>query len=242
MTRRRWIADESSGDHATLTGENARHLAQALRARVGQQFDIAVDGRVRLGTITSVADERVEFALGVEVEAVGQTFGVELLLAVFKFDRMEWVIEKATELGVAAITPVITRRTEPHLATASAKRVERWRKIAKEAAQQSRRADVPEIREPMKLKSVLDVADARMKIVLAEDEKTVTLGALLSEGKHADGVVMAVGPEGGWTPDELKLFSENGWLGATLGPTILRAETAAIAALAVASAEIHRSQ
>jgi 16S rRNA (uracil1498-N3)-methyltransferase len=238
MTRRRWIADEVSGDTATLNGDNARHLAQVLRARVGEQFDIAADGRVRLGTVTRVADERVEFALGDEVAAAESDFvrRIELLLAVFKFDRMEWAIEKATELGVARITPVIARRTDSHLASAAAKRVDRWRKIAKEAAQQSRRAVVPEIAGPVKLKTALEHFGSALKVVLAETERRQSLNHSLKAIELNQPIVLAVGPEGGWTPDELELFSEKGWVSASLGATILRTETAAIAALAIVAA------
>jgi 16S rRNA (uracil1498-N3)-methyltransferase len=236
MTRRRWIADEVDGNTAALTGDNARHLAQVLRAKVGEQFDIAAGGKVRLGTVTSVADTLVEFALGAETAAPEPVLRIELLLAVFKFDCMEWAIEKATELGVAKITPVIAQRTDAHLAASSAKRVERWRKIAKEAAQQSRRADVPEIAEPVKLKAAVEASEtSACKIVLAETERGNALAHTLESGRPIDFVVLAVGPEGGWTPDELKLFAECGWVSASLGTTILRAETAAIAAMAIAS-------
>ena len=244
MTRRRWIADEVTGDIAALTGDNARHLAQVLRARVGEQFDIAAAGRVRLGTVTRVAEERVELTLGADVDSAefAAVPRIDLLLAVFKFDRMEWAIEKATELGVAMITPVVARRTDSHLASAAGKRVERWRKIAKEAAQQSRRADVPEIAEPAKLKIALERAGSALKIVLAETERGQSLTEALNSVVPGRPVALAVGPEGGWMPDELKLFAENGWVSASLGPTILRAETAVIAALAVTAARIPQPQ
>ena len=138
MTRRRWIADEYSADRAALTGEHAAHLARTLRARVGQQFDVSCGEAVRRATVTSVADDRVEFSLGEEV-AAAIVAPITLLLAIFKFDRMEWAIEKCTELNVSTIVPVIARRTEKHLAQAADKRVERWRRIAREAAQQARR-------------------------------------------------------------------------------------------------------
>jgi 16S rRNA (uracil1498-N3)-methyltransferase len=236
MTRRRWIADEVNGNNAALVSDNARHLAQVLRARAGEQFDIAADGRVRLGTVTSVADDRVEFALGEEISAGANPKRVTLLLAIFKFDRMEWAIEKATELGVSEIVPVMARRTDAHLATAAAKRSERWRKIAKEAAQQSRRAHVPEIAGPVKLRIALEQREASTnKIVLSESEKSVSLGDVLRDAGTEATITLAIGPEGGWTPDELKLFADHGWKAASLGPTILRAETAAIAAIAVAN-------
>jgi 16S rRNA (uracil1498-N3)-methyltransferase len=151
-------------------------------------------------------------------------------MAVFKFDHMEWGIEKATELGAARITPVLARRTEKHLALASAKRVDRWRRIVLEAAKQSRRSDVPVVDEPVTLKAALAMADASTKLLLAETEQENTLSAALA---GASDVALAIGPEGGWTPEEMVLFTENGWRSVTLGPRILRAETAVIAGLAV---------
>jgi 16S rRNA (uracil1498-N3)-methyltransferase len=237
MTRRRWIADRSEGDRAFLTGHNADHLARVLRARIGQEFEIATGDAVRLGKITAISENEVEFELSASVARTEQG-SVSLLLAVFKFDRMEWAIEKATELGVNAIQPVLARRTEAHLASAAAKRVERWRRIAHEAAQQSRRASAPDIADPVKLKEALDPG-AALKIVLSESEKSLSLNDALQEAAPGDRrlrTILAVGPEGGWTFDELKLFAEAGWTAVSLGPTILRAETAAIAALAISVA------
>jgi 16S rRNA (uracil1498-N3)-methyltransferase len=243
MTRRRWIADEVEGETAALTGDNARHLAQVLRAKIGDRFDIAANGRVRLGTVTRIAGDRVEFELGAVVSTAESALRIELLLAVFKFDRMEWAIEKATELGVARVIPVVARRTDTHLAAASAKRAERWRKVAKEAAQQSRRADIPEIAEPVKLKAALETwAGSALKIVLAETERERPLAEALASMESRQEIVLAVGPEGGWTPDELKLFAQSGWISASLGAGILRAETAAIAAVAVVGAHLPQPQ
>jgi 16S rRNA (uracil1498-N3)-methyltransferase len=236
MTRRRWIADEVNGNRAILTGQNAVHLARVLRARVGQEFDISHNGCVRLGTIVKVEEERIELELGAEISQADQS-KISLMLAVFKFDRMEWAIEKATELGAARIMPVIARRTDAHLASAAAKRVERWRKIAHEAAQQSRRAAEPEIAPALKLKEALDgIAESCVRIVLDETEDSVTLAQVMSAATSGGAVILAIGPEGGWAEEELQLFAQHGWKSATLGPTILRAETAAIAALSVAGA------
>lgn len=228
MTRRRWIADEFSGDHAALLGTNAAHLARVLRARVGQEYDIVCGDVVRMGTITEVSEERVKFALG-EVVASGGERETVLLMAVYKFDRMEWAIEKCTELGVTRIIPVIARRTDAHLATAAAKRVERWRRIAHEAAQQSRRQRVPQIDEAAKLKAALE-AEAGVRLLLNENERAKKIYDSLSEKPQE--VAIAVGPEGGWTDEELAQFDAAGWQSVTLGSRILRAETAAIAAMA----------
>ena len=237
MTRRRWIADEFTADTAALTGAHAAHLARTLRARIGQQFDVACGERVYRATISSVAEDRVEFALGDEVVALAQSVPITLLLAIFKFDRTEWAIEKCTELNVSNIVPVIARRTEKHLAQAATKRVERWRRIAHEAAQQSRRVAPPEISEPLKLTDALQ-SQAGLRVVLAENVRGATLTDILRAQEDASSLALAIGPEGGWAEEELDAFEGAGWVAASLGETILRAETAAIAALAIAWAEL----
>ncbi len=231
MTRRRWIADEVFGDRAALTGEHADHLVCVLRARVGQEFDIATGAGIKRGRIVAVGEGRVDFHLGEEISSA-QTREITLLLSIFKFDRMEWAIEKCTELGVTRIIPVIARRTDAHLAAAAAKRVDRWRRLALQAAEQSRRVTLPVVAEPAKLQDAIKQA-ASSKIVLSELEKQTSLRDLLDSREDAGEIILALGPEGGWTAEELQDFSKAGWLSASLGSTILRAETAAIAALAI---------
>ena len=236
MTRRRWIADEVSESHAALTGDHAEHLIRVLRARVGQEFDIATGAVVRRGRIVTIKESRVEFELGEEVSAAPAA-NLTLLLAVFKFDRMEWAIEKCTELGASRIVPVVARRTDAHLAAASAKRAERWRRIARQAAEQSRRAAPTEIAAPIKLQEAASLSGA-LRIVLAESEQGTLLRDVLASHPPEGEVLLAIGPEGGWADDELHLFQKAGWISASLGPTILRAETAAIAATAIVISEL----
>src|SRR5216684_5983878 len=159
MTRRRWIADEVTGNTAALVGEHAAHLARVLRAEVGQEFDIATGDEVRRGTITTISYDRVEFSLGAKQHRRLRLSApkITLALAIFKFDRMEWAIEKCTEIGVARIIPVIARRTDAHLAAAAVKRHERWQRIVRQAAEQSRRSAPPEVAAPVKLKDLSGV-------------------------------------------------------------------------------------
>jgi 16S rRNA (uracil1498-N3)-methyltransferase len=235
MTRRRWIADEISGNQASLTGEHARHLIRVLRARMGQEFDIVTGSTVRRGKIVNISDARVDFELGEQLPAA-PTASVTLLLSIFKFDRMEWAIEKCTELGVAQIIPTIASRTDAHLTSASTKRVERWRRIALQASEQSRRSGPPEIATPMKLKEAVSIPGS-LRILLAESEDETTLREILNTHRGEGEIVLAIGPEGGWADDELQLFKDQGWISASLGATILRAETAAIAATAITISE-----
>ena len=149
-----------------------------------------------------------------EAVAAGPALDLTVMISIFKFDRMEWAIEKATELGVAKIVPIIARRTDAHLAKAADKRADRWRRIAKEAAQQSRRPDVPEIADPAKLAEVIHKISGA-KILLAETEQEKTLKSQLQNVSQP--VTLAFGPEGGWTEDEIRQFEAAGWATATLG-------------------------
>jgi len=237
MTRRRWIAEHWDEATAVLTGAQAEHMARVLRAQPGMQADVVAGGHVYHAEVAAVAPHEVRFNLIAELDA-DPALPITLVISIFKFDHMEWGIEKATELGVAAIAPVIARRTEKHLAQAADKRAERWRRIAHEAAKQSRRSDVPLIHDPVPLSQRVRAASEATRIVLAEQERSTTLRAVVEEAVEAaqnqmPALELAFGPEGGWAPEEEALFDANGWRAASLGPRILRAETAAIAALAV---------
>jgi 16S rRNA (uracil1498-N3)-methyltransferase len=233
MTRRRWIADRVEGDRAWLLGPHANHLFRVLRVKTGQEFDVAADGVLRLAKVVTATHDQVEFHLGPEVESAALP-EITVYLSIFKFDRMEWALEKLTELGVSSIMPMIAQRTEEHLAKAAARRVERWRKIAHEASQQARRVAPPEITEPIGLKKAVGQPQGS-RIVLSEVEERVSLKTALSECRPP--LALAFGPEGGWSETELDWFKTTNWISASLGHTVLRAETAAISAVAVAMAE-----
>ena len=237
MTRRRWIAEHWDEATATLTGAQAEHMTRVLRAQPGVEADVVAGGHVFHAVVAAANAHEVRFNLLSELDA-DPALPVTLAMSVFKFAHMEWALEKATELGVAKIVPMIARRTEKHLAQSAQKRVERWRRIVHEAAKQSRRSDVPEVLDPVSLASHVKSASEAMRIVLAEQERTTTLRHALDEASAAAGADMpqlelAIGPEGGWAPEEEALFDANGWRAVSLGPRILRAETAAIAALSV---------
>jgi len=138
---------------------------------------------------------------------------------------------------VARFIPVIATRTDVHLVSAASKRVERWERIARQASEQSRRSTAPELRQPVKLKEAVKLT-APLRIVLSESERQVTLKNALASRPSEGELWLAVGPEGGWTEDELVLFSQAGWIPASLGNTILRAETTAIASTAIVVSEL----
>jgi 16S rRNA (uracil1498-N3)-methyltransferase len=240
MTRRRWIADDWDETSASLRGEQAAHLIRVLRAQTGMECDMVAGDRVWRAVISGVSGDAVRFTLLSEVVAE-PALPVTLLLSVFKFDRMEWIIEKATELGAERFIPMTARRSEKHLVQAAAARVERWRRVAREAAKQSRRSDVPVIEDLVSLKAAVRnrPAPPGLRLLLAEQERSTTLYAAMQSlppSVEKPAVYFAVGPEGGWTAEEEALFVTEGWQPVSLGPRILRAETAGITAMAVVAA------
>jgi 16S rRNA (uracil1498-N3)-methyltransferase len=217
VARRRFFVPAVVDGEAVLMGEEAHHLARVLRVEAGQQFEISDGRRVYLGEISSVAKQAVHFRVVEELGGGAELPPITLYVALIKFDRFEWMVEKATEVGVARIVPVDAARSEQGLLAAAAKRVERWRKIARESSQQSRRVGPPEIAEPRKLGALGEVAGLKMR--LEEQAGAPLLGSVLRAAEHYS---LLVGPEGGWTDAERGIWEPVG-----LGPAILRAETAA---------------
>jgi len=220
------------GGVAELAGDGARHLTRVLRVEPGQRYEIS-DGRAAwLAEITEARGPRVVFRVIEPVETQELAVRITLCAALIKFDRLEWMIEKATELGVESIQPVEAARSEKGLFLASAKRAERWVRIAREAAEQSRRLRAPEILPAVRLEACLAAGgDARFRL---EEDTAPTLARLLAQAPPAASEVrLLVGPEGGWTGEEREAAARAGWLPVSLGPRVLRAETAAIAAVAV---------
>lgn len=226
--RRRFFVDEVRNGHAQIEGDDARHLTRVLRVEAGQRYEISDNRNVYLAEIETARKEHVVFRT-VEKLATPES-GPETILcaALFKFDRFEWMIEKATELGVSRIVPVETIRSDRGLERAALKRIERWRRIALESSQQSRRAFLPRIDEPVPLARALEI-EANQRVVFDEASQE-------APGIPPDfsSIALLIGPEGGWTEEERAQFGE--WARASLGPRILRAETAAIAALAIVGA------
>ena len=224
--------DEVRNGHAEISGDEAKHLTRVLRVEVGQRYEISDNRNVYLAEIETARKEQVAFRTLEKLPVVEPPLRATVCAALIKFDHFEWMIEKATELGVAEIVPVVTVRTESGLEKAAHKRLERWRRIAVEASQQSRRAHLPEIQEPVSWTTALATA-AKYRYALDESEEH-PLAAVLPRTRCAgDAVALLTGPEGGWTDEERAGFLRAGWTASSLGPSILRAETATLAALAV---------
>ncbi|MDR3703169.1 MAG: RsmE family RNA methyltransferase [Candidatus Sulfopaludibacter sp.] len=232
MARRRFFVPAIHAGAAELRGEEARHLARVLRAEPGQRYEISDNQSVWLAEIAEAHGDRVVFRTVEAVAAVELPVHITLCAALIKFDRFEWLVEKATELGVERIQPVDAARTDKGLFEASRKRSERWVRIARESSQQARRVRVPEILPALRFAAALGV-DADHRYFLEEEAAPAFLRVLPAAPAPAAKVALLIGPEGGWTDSERAAASPAGWQAVSLGPQVLRAETATVAALAI---------
>ncbi len=223
---------------AVLRGDAAHHMGRVLRAEPGQLFELSDAESVWLARAERVGRDSIEFMLVEQLPTPLSRLRITILLSIVKFDRFEWALEKATELGADEIVPLTAERSEKGLVSASAKRAARWEKIIFEAAQQARRLRVPALgKAATPRKAFGDVPDG-IRLLLSERSGARPMrevlgpsATLLREGKILP-VVLAIGPEGGWTDAEISAAITANFAEISLGAAILRTETAVCAALA----------
>jgi 16S rRNA (uracil1498-N3)-methyltransferase len=233
MARRRFFVDEVRRGEAEVSGDDAQHLTRVLRVEPGQRYEISDNQNVYLAEITTARKQQVVFRVVEQLPLRPSPLRLHLYAALTKFDRFEVTIEKATELGVERIVPVWAERTEHGLDRAAGKRLERWRRIGVEASQQSRRDRLPEIEQLSELKDVLGIPACCRFSCDEESGTPAILNCIPLERSPQDIVAVLIGPEGGWTDGERSAFRAAEWTPVSLGAQVLRAETAAIAALAI---------
>jgi len=222
----------------TLPREEAEHLTRVLRLGTGDRVAV-FDGRGRefLGKVASATRREVRVQLVSRTEPAGESLvPLTLAQAVLKTDKMDDVVRDAVMLGVAAIQPIVTKRTEITVAALMrSQRVERWQRVALASVKQSGRAVLPEIRLPLTLETYLGDPPAALRLMLVEpsaDVPTEPLSALRGQPVPTDAALL-VGPEGGWAPEEYPMAAARGVRIVTLGPRTLRADAIPVAAISV---------
>ena len=228
MTRRRFHAppDAFTQQTITLAADEARHLRDVLRLKPGDEVYVFDGlGHEFRSTVSNIRRDVAELRIETEVEPAKPESHLQLNLgvALLKGEKFDLVVQKATELGVTQITPLITRYADIHLRDASdaTKRVARWQRIALEAAKQSGRAFVPEISLPVAFDKLEVEGDG---VMFSERD-----GESIENLPGASSITALVGSEGGWADEEIETAQARGFHVVTLGGRILRAETAAIA-------------
>ena len=220
---------------AELTGGEAEHLVRVLRAEVGQVYEISDNNNLYLAEVETARKSLVLFKVLEELPLPPPEAEIVLVPALIKFDRFEWMVEKATELGVTEIRPFEAIRSERGLARAAGKRKQRWEKIALEASQQARRVRLPAIAEAVSFSEATDLR-AGVKLMLDEESDVAIWRCFPEMRATGDRIALLLGPEGGFTDEERESANAKGWRSRSLGRTILRAETAAAAGVSVVRA------
>lgn len=222
-----------------MEGGAAHHLGNVLRAQAGQLYELSDGSAAWVARVESVTRNRIDFVLLEQLPAPSPTIAVTLLLSIVKFDAFEWAIEKATELGVDRIIPLAAARSEKGLVAAAEKRSQRWQKILLESSQQSRRLRVPQLEELAKPAQAFSAQTADFRFMLSERSDAISIRNSLAGSNNPKtssfappSAALAIGPEGGWTDDELAAARAASFREASLGQLILRTETAVISALA----------
>lgn len=216
------LPENIQGQSFQITGPDVKHVTRVLRLGVGDRL-IVLDGQGGsfLGEIEDIAKDVTGRILADVSSAPEMPVAVTLACALIKGEKMDWVIQKATELGVSKIQPIVTSRC---VAQPKAEKVERWQKIAQEAAEQSERLFVPKVLAP------IGIDKLTLPLYVCAERGGDPLPQVFTNCEHSS-LTVAVGPEGGFTEEEFSRFEALGAHFISLGPRILRAETAALAVL-----------
>jgi len=227
--------DAIRGNTLTVTDAQQLHHLRVLRVKVGDRLEgFDGKGRVYAGTVARVGREAVTMAIEARREDAPPPVRILLAQALIKPTRFEWVLEKATELGVAEVLPVIAARSTARPATdRDGSRLSRWRRIVEAAATQCGRATLPLVHPPRSLGALLPSLDGRLALLATLSEHGASLRAYAEELTTAGDVVLLIGPEGDFSPEEVAQAIQQGAHPVRLGRLTLRSETAALAALAV---------
>lgn len=234
---------EIHGTALTLTGELCHHLRASLRVKSGEVLRLTDEHRQRYEVrVSAVAPQ----ALTAEIlesrpGPIDTSPRVILAQVILKGDHMDWVVQKASELGVKAVLPLISRhgvvRPQPERVAAQ---VARWQRIATEAAQQSEQWQPPQVLEPLEVRRFFSGHQATTALLLAERQNAVGLANVPLPALPTDTITVIVGPEGGWAEEELSQAMDGQCLAVSLGEHILRADTAAVTALSIVQSRLGR--
>lgn len=230
----RFYADDRgvTGDTAYLCEEDARHASRVLRMKVGEACELFADGRRFSGTIAAIGEEVAVRVTG-ELSSTEAGLRITLYQGLPKADKMELIVQKAVELGCAKVVPVAMSRCVVQLdAKDGRKKQERWQKIAREACKQSGRCELMPVTEPVSFKQLLTkLPEHQAAIVPWEDARGYSLARFHEDNPGITDLAIVIGPEGGMSEDEIARMKDANCRSVTLGPRILRTETAGLCAM-----------
>lgn len=224
------------GEELELDEHNTHYLRNVLRLKSGEKVRLfgKADGEYE-AVVTDTASKQLKLTVVNKLPgAAGGAVRITLAQSLPKTDKMDLIVQKATELGASRVVPFVSSRSIPVLTPEKARqRRERWQKIALEASRQCRRPDIPEVAEVIPFDRMLEsAAEPDLKLILWEEESGTKIKSAL-KASRADAITVTIGPEGGFSPEEVEAARARGFIPVSLGPQVLKTETAALAALAI---------
>ena len=222
-----------TGPNVPLCEEDARHAARVLRMKLGEPCEMFVDGKRYAAEISAMGEGGVQALLLKELPSTEARLRITLYQGLPKADKMELIVQKAVELGAACVVPVAMIRCVVQLDQKDGrKKQERWQKIAREACKQSGRCEMMQVAEPISFKQLLArLTEHQAAIVPWEDARGYSLARFHQEHPDVTDLAIVIGPEGGMSEDEITRMKEASCQSVTLGPRILRTETAGLCAI-----------
>ena len=217
-----------------------KHIINVMRMNSNEKFQIVYDKKIYTCLIEKIDKKDLKYKV-INVEECTREKEVKVIIAssIIKEQKMDFLLQKATELGVYEIIPIISERTVVKVDSKKDNKINRWERIMKEASEQSHRCDIPKIHDIIMFKDLVNV-DADIKIFCNTNEMSKNIKKVLQDSKKSGTILIVVGPEGGVINTEVDFLSNNGFISVTLGNNILRAETVPLYLLSVVSYEFMR--
>lgn len=251
MTLQKYFVDKANwnGDDISITDEDAHHIIRVMRYQLGDKIICnQPDGKAVIAVITEISDQRVIATVEKDLEGTTELpVDITIVQGLPKGDKLELILQKGTELGAHAFIPFQAERSVVKWdAKKSMKKMTRFKKIVKEASEQSQRRVLPEVYEPVKLQELLKKSDEYdVKIFAYEEEAKVddhhSFGTIVKQFQEGDRILICIGPEGGFSTNEADILKDNNFQPVRLGPRILRTETAPLYALSSISYHFEES-
>ena len=226
-------------ENLTLYDSDYHHIKNVMRMKCGDLIKVVFDKTIYLCKIKEITS-KVDFEIIKKEKKISNNKYIILAFALLKEQKLDYLIQKATEVGVSEFIPLITDRSIIKISVnKDIKKFERWNKIVKEASEQSSRIDVPKVNSIISLKELINY-DADLKIIFTLNEKTKNIKKILEKNNKCDKILIVIGPEGGFNKEEEEILIKNGFLPCRMGDNVLRSETAPIVAISMINYEFMR--
>jgi len=214
-----------------LSENDTYHINKVMRFEIGNLIEIVCNEKLFIAEIIK-KDPLVVARVVEEVKSCSRSLNVTIAQSLVKEQKMDYILQKSTELGVKNIIPVNTSRSVVKLNDKIDKKISRWQTIVKEASEQSKRLDVPVVEKPLDIKDLISL-DYDYKILCSVNEVSRNIKTVLSNIIESDRILIVIGPEGGFSNEEEQLLINNGFVSTSLGNRVLRTETASLFVLSV---------